>query len=323
MNQILSMQSNMNDDNRNNKTKTKEPKYREYNDKASINSILRVFAIFIMLFGIALIGNSVYGIINSMPEQRDNISVSAENIGSKATIKFTGEKPIKQLVYKWGQGQETVVPGNGTIQLSLTLEIPKGNNILNMTVTDYYGNTQDFQKQYINESDDQEKPSIQIPTQRGNLLNVVVTDNSEIAYITYKWDDGEETRIDMDANQEDKTRLETSIEVTKEGESILTITAVDNDGNRETKTETIKGANGPTFTVTTEGNNIVINAKDEEGIGKISITVDGVTTDTGDTPINEKEITAQQEITPGTHTITITVTNLSGLSEEQSFTATL
>ena len=319
MNQILSMQSNMNDDNRNNKTKTKEPKYREYNDKASINSILRVFAIFIMLFGIALIGNSVYGIINSMPEQRDNISVSAENIGSKATIKITGEKPIKQLVYKWGQGQETVVPGNGTIQLSLTLEIPKGNNILNMTVTDYYGNTQDFQKKYINEKNG---PTIEIPSTTGNMLNIVVKDDKEVSYITYRWNNEAETRIDMDPTQADKTTLQTSIPAIK-GENTLTIVAVDNDGNRETKTETIKGANGPTFTVTTEGNNIVINAKDEEGIGKISITVDGVTTDTGDTPINEKEITAQQEITPGTHTITITVTNLSGLSEEQSFTATL
>lgn len=319
MNQILSMQSNMNDDNRNNKTKAKEPKYREYNDKASINSILRVFAIFIMLFGIALIGNSVYGIINSMPEQRDNISVSAENIGSKATIKITGEKPIKQLVYKWGQGQETVVPGNGTIQLSLTLEIPKGNNILNMTVTDYYGNTQDFQKQYINEKNG---PTIEIPSTTGNMLNIVVKDDKEVAYITYRWNNEAETRIDMDPAQTDKTTLQTSIPAIK-GENTLTIVAVDNDGNRETVTETIKGANGPTFTVTTEGNNIVINAKDEEGIGKISITVDGVTTDTGDTPINEKEITAQQEITPGTHTITITVTNLSGLSEEQSFTATL
>lgn len=319
MNQILSMQSNMNDGNKNNKISNKEPKYREYNDKASINSILRVFAIFIMLFGIALIGNSVYGIINSMPEQRDNISVSAENIGSKATIKITGEKPIKQLVYKWGQGQETVVPGNGTIQLSLTLEIPKGNNILNMTVTDYYGNTQDFQKQYINEKNG---PTIEIPSTTGNMLNIVVKDDKEVSYITYRWNNEAETRIDMDPTQADKTTLQTSIPAIK-GENTLTIVAVDNDGNRETKTETIKGANGPTFTVTTEGNNIVINAKDEEGIGKISITVDGVTTDTGDTPINEKEITAQQEITPGTHTITITVTNLSGLSEEQSFTATL
>ena len=319
MNQILSMQSNMNDGNKNNKISNKEPKYREYNDKASINSILRVFAIFIMLFGVALIGNSVYGIINSMPEQRDNISVSAENIGSKATIKITGEKPIKQLVYKWGQGQETVVPGNGTIQLSLTLEIPKGNNILNMTVTDYYGNTQDFQKQYINEKNG---PTIEIPSTTGNMLNIVVKDDKEVAYITYRWNNEAETRIDMDPTQADKMTLQTSIPAIK-GENTLTIVAVDNDGNRETKTETIKGANGPTFTVTTEGNNIVINAKDEEGIGKISITVDGVTTDTGDTPINEKEITAQQEITPGTHTITITVTNLSGLSEEQSFTATL
>ena len=95
------------------------------------------------------------------------------------------------------------------------------------------------------------------------------------------------------------------------------------DRGGETRTETIKGANKPTFEITSEGNNLLINAKDEEGISKISITVDGVTTDTGNTPINQKEVTARQELTSGSHTITVIVTNMSGLTEEQSFTAVL
>ena len=325
MNQILSMQSNMDDKNNNNTNNIKNQRqaknYKQYNNKANINSILRVFSIFIILFGLALIGNSVYAIMTSTPEQKDTLNITTENVGAEAIIRVTGQRPIQKLTYRWGQESEEVVNGDGTVQLEVTLQIPTGNNILNMTVTDYYGNTQDFQKQYINESDDQEKPSIQIPTQRGNLLNVVVTDNSEIAYITYKWDDGEETRIDMDANQEDKKRLETSIEVTKEGESILTITAVDNDGNRQTYTTPVIGSNKPTFTVNTDGNTLIVNAKDNQGLSKISITVDGETQEADATSL--KEVEATTELEPGTHTITIIVTNINGLSTEQSYTATL
>ncbi len=321
MNQILSMQSSMNDkNNQNNINKAKSP--NQYNNKANINSILRVFSLLLILFGIILIGSSVYGIINSTPKLKDNISVDTENIGIEATIKVTGEKPIKQISYKWGQGAETVIQGNGTVQLEAVIEIPDGNNILNITVTDYYGNTSDFQKQYINERNDKTKPTIEIPTVTGNMLNIVVKDDTEVAYLTYKWNNEQETRVDVPSEQVNKTEFQTSIEVIK-GENTLTIVAVDKEGNKTERTEKIKGANKPTFTVTTEGNNIVINAKDDEGISKISITVDGVTTDTGDTPINLKEVEAKQELTPGEHTITITVTNLSGLTEEQSFNATL
>lgn len=321
MNQILSMGSNLNDNNNYNKKK-RNNSYKEYNDKANINSILKFFAILIILFGLTLIGSSTYGIINSTPKQKDNINVTTENIGIEATIKVSAGKPIKSLKYKWGQGEEKIIQGNGTIQLETTVEIPDGNNILNIVVVDYYGNETQYQKQYINERNDKTKPTIDIPTVKGNMLNIVAKDDNEIAYITYKWNNEQETRIDMDLAQTDKKQLQTNVEVRK-GENTLTIVAVDKEGNKETRTEKIKGASKPTFTVTTEGNNIVINAKDDEGISKISITVDGVTTDTGDTPINQKEITAKQELKPGTHTITITVTNMSGLSEEQSFTATL
>ena len=321
MNQILSMQSSMNDkNNQNNINKAKSP--NQYNNKANINSILRVFSLLLILFGIILIGSSVYGIINSTPKLKDNISVDTENIGIEATIKVTGEKPIKQISYKWGQGAETVIQGNGTVQLEAVIEIPDGNNILNITVTDYYGNTSDFQKQYINERNDKTKPTIEIPTVTGNMLNIVVKDDTEVAYLTYKWNNEQETRVDVPSEQVNKTEFQTSIEVIK-GENTLTIVAVDKEGNKTERTEKIKGANKPTFTVTTEGNNIVINAKDDEGISKISITVDGVTTDTGDTPLNEKEVIARQELTSGSHTVTIKVTNINGLSEEQSFTAVL
>lgn len=325
MNQILSMQqSQMSGQKLPKQKKPKKEKQINYgrpSDKANIVSIVRVFCVLIILFGLVLVGDATYGIMNSRPKLRDNVNVTANAIGSNVTINAVGSMPIQSLTYRWNQGEETVVQGNGTVELEAVVQIPTGNNILNMSVIDYYGNKSEFQKQYINEQDDSSKPTIEISVS-GNMLNITATDETEMSYLTYSWNNGTPTRVDMDTTLTDKTVLRTSVEVQK-GENTLSIVAVDIDGNTNTRTEKIKGANKPTFTVTADGTNLVIKAQDEDGISKVVITVDGITSDTGDEPLNLKELTATQAITPGEHTVTITVTNINGLSEEQSFTVTL
>lgn len=325
MNQILSMQqSQMSGQKLPKQKKPKKEKQINYgrpSDKANIVSIVRVFCVLIILFGLVLVGDATYGIMNSRPKLRDNVNITANAIGSNVTINAVGSMPIQSLTYRWNQGEETVVQGNGTVELEAVVQIPTGNNILNMSVIDYYGNKSEFQKQYINEQDDSSKPTIEISVS-GNMLNITATDETEMSYLTYSWNNGTPTRVDMDTTLTDKTVLRTSVEVQK-GENTLSIVAVDIDGNTNTRTEKIKGANKPTFTVTADGTNLVIKAQDEDGISKVEITVDGITSDTGDEPLNLKELTATQAITPGEHTVTITVTNINGLSEEQSFTVTL
>lgn len=321
MNQILSMPSDENNYNKSNNLNNKNRQYKTPSNKANIKSIVKAFSIFIILFGIILIADSSYSIISSKPKLKDNPNISMKTIGLEAIIKVNTDKPIRQLSYRWGQEDEKIVQSNGTVEVEVTVEIPDGNNILNITIIDYYGNKTDYQKQYINDRNDKEKPKIEL-TVIGNTLNITAKDETELAYLTYKWNDEEATRVDRKQDSEDKTILQAKVEVRK-GQNTLTIVAVDKEGNKEIKTQTIKGANKPTFTVTTEGNSLVISAKDDEGIAKLEVTLDGVTTDTGDTPINQKDIVARQEITSGTHTITIVVTNMSGLKEEKSFTAQL
>ena len=323
MNQILSMQqSQMSSSNGPKQKKPKKEKQINYgrpSNKANIVSISRVFCVLIILFGLVLIGDATYGIVSSKPTLKDTINVTANAIGSDVTIKAVGSMPIQRLTYKWGQGEEIVIQGNGTVELEAVTQIPRGNNILNMTVIDYYGNKAEFQKQYINEQDDSSKPSIEISVS-GNMLNIIATDETEMSYLTYSWNNETPTRVNIDSNATDKRELRTSIEVQR-GENTLDIVAVDVDGNTATRTENIKGANKPTFEVSADGTNLIINAKDDEGINKIEITVDGVTSEAA--VDNLKEVQANLPITPGAHTITITVTNINGLAEEQSFTATL
>lgn len=323
MNQILSMQqSQMSSSNGPKQKKPKKEKQINYgrpSNKANIVSISRVFCVLIILFGLVLIGDATYGIVSSKPTLKDTINVTANAIGSDVTIKAVGSMPIQRLTYKWGQGEEIVIQGNGTVELEAVTQIPRGNNILNMTVIDYYGNKVEFQKQYINEQDDSSKPSIEISVS-GNMLNIIATDETEMSYLTYSWNNETPTRVNIDSNATDKRELRTSIEVQR-GENTLDIVAVDVDGNTATRTENIKGANKPTFEVSADGTNLIINAKDDEGINKIEITVDGAVSETE--PDNLKELQATLPITPGDHTVTIKVTNVNGLSTEQSFNVSL
>lgn len=323
MNQILSMQqSQMSSSNGPKQKKPKKEKQINYgrpSNKANIVSISRVFCVLIILFGLVLIGDATYGIVSSKPTLKDTINVTANAIGSDVTIKAVGSMPIQRLTYKWGQGEEIVIQGNGTVELEAVTQIPRGNNILNMTVIDYYGNKAEFQKQYINEQDDSSKPSIEISVS-GNMLNIIATDETEMSYLTYSWNNETPTRVNIDSNETDKRELRTSIEVQR-GENTLDIVAVDVDGNTATRTENIKGANKPTFEVSADGTNLIINAKDDEGINKIEITVDGAVSETE--PDNLKELQATLPITPGDHTVTIKVTNVNGLSTEQSFNVSL
>ena len=201
MNQILSMQMQKEESINKNKG------YKSSNNKIAVASAVRLFAILILIFGIILIGDSVYGIVSSVPKEKDNPSVSTESIGAEAIIRIVTQKPLKQMTYRWGDGEETVVEGNGTVELEVTIDIPTGNNILNIKVTDYYGNETEYQKQYINQRTDNTKPTIEISSV-GSKLNIRATDNTEMSYIAYKWNEEEETRVDIDENAQDKKTLE-------------------------------------------------------------------------------------------------------------------
>ena len=79
-----------------------------------------------------------------------------------------------------------------------------------------------------------------------------------MGYLTYAWNNDEATRIDAEKGEKE---LSDEVEVPK-GENKLSIVAVDAEQNRQTRNETIVGATKPTFTISTDGSNIIISAKE-------------------------------------------------------------
>ena len=91
--------------------------------------------------------------------------------------------------------------------------------------------------------------------------------------------------------------------------------------NRQVKEETIIGDDKPELNISIQDNKVVVKAKDDEGIKKIAITIDGETTDTGDESLNRKEVTAKKDISNGNHKIVVVVTNINNLEATKELSA--
>lgn len=240
------------------------------------------------VFGILVIGKAVFGFTIGKTRIKDEVELATEQMGKEVVVTINSANPIKEFKYKWQSDQETVVQGTGDTSFSKTIEIPRGNNILNMTVVDCYDNKDYYQKQYFFESDDETKPTIELAS-AGNEIIITAKDENQMAYITYKWNDEDEIRIEAD---EDESTIEQKIPV-KVGQNDLTITAFDAVGNRQVRKEKIIGDDKPEVNLVVQNNQVVITAKDDEGIKKIVLTVDGNVTDSGDEPINQKKLQLQ------------------------------
>ena len=289
------------------------------NKKAEISKIIKIFCISIILFGLILAGESTYAIIKNGGEKgEDNVEITTDRMGKETKITVTSEQyPIKEFTYRWNDGEPVKIGGNGTLSLETVIQIPNGNNILRMTVTDNFGNEKNFHKQYLYDSSDVDKPSIDMAI-TGVRLEIKATDNVAVDYITYGWNDNEPTRVEPE--EDNSKEINVDIEVPS-GQNKLSIVAVDKEGNRETRTENIIGDTKPTYVLSKDGTKIILKAQDDEGIKKVIMTIDGETRDSGEEPLNKKEVSVVWEVTKGTHNISYSVENVNGLISSGEITA--
>lgn len=288
-----------------------------YENKKDIKKIIIVFCVIIFIFGLSIIAKAIWGFTIGKKRIKDDVRVSVEQFGKEVTVKIESNKPIKEFKYNWKGEQENIIPGNEELLVvEKTIMIPNGNNLLDITITDYYGNKNEYQRQYIFESDDAEKPNIELASVGKDIL-VTVTDNDAVDYFTYKWNDESEVEIKADENSKSVAQKV----AVKRGQNNLIITAFDKTGNRQVRKEKIIGDDKPEINVSVQDNKIVVTAKDDEGIKRIAVTIDGVTSDSGEEDLNQKEVTAQLDITPGEHKISVVVTNVNNLEAIKELTA--
>ena len=142
-----------------------------------------------------MVGKAGFAIANK--EQEQSISeplVELVKNGSKLNIKVKHDKIIDKIVYNWNQEQDIVLQGKGRMELEETIDMPIGTNILSLKVMDITGKTVSYNQEYTLENGDTIKPEIELLVENSKV-KIVVKDETELDYMSYYWNDEDETKI--------------------------------------------------------------------------------------------------------------------------------
>lgn len=258
LNQILSVESPKKE--KKNKTRTSGP--------IEIDKILRFFSIAILIFGVFMIGTGSYAMYqnskNETASSKPTIDIK-DTSATEITLQVTHNKNLSKVTYQWNNEEEIKIDCTGKKKVEEKIEIPTGDNILNVYATDINGQESNFQKRYMIQGD----INIEIKeTGDRKNIEIIAEGKEQLAYMTYRWDDGEETKIDLDSMQTEQ------LIKPEKGVHTLTVIVVDINNKTETKVQEVKGVTSPKVEVTTDGaDNFIIKASDEEGIKKVEFII--------------------------------------------------
>lgn len=254
MNQILSIEN----------TKKEKQKRNPNRGPADIESILKFFSIALIVFGIFMVGSGSYSMYKDSQEEtasnKPTISVATLTEG-QVTLTIEHSRTLSKVTYKWNDEEEIPIDCNGKRKVEQTIEIPTGTNTLSVYAEDVNGRISTYQKSYTIQGDISIEFSVD-----GNNIKITTEGKEELAYLTYRWDEEEETRVDIN-----DVRNETTVEIPK-GQHTLTVIAVDINNKTQTEEQEVKGVTKPNLEVTTDGSsNFVIKASDEEGLTRLEL----------------------------------------------------
>ncbi len=266
MNQILATKT----DNK----KRKKPRMPGKSVSSDIAKVTKVFAIGLIIFGGCVIGTGSYALykekettnkttINEM--SKPVISVEAiEGDESTILLKTTSNIGIETVVYQWNDGKKTTLTGNGGKYLEQKVQIPSGSNVLNITVVDSQNQESTYSKKYELNS------NIKLEAIGNGKIKIEYEGETEISYLTYRWDDQDENKIDINSKTIDK-----EID-TLNGKHTLTIIVVDVNNHTETKVQQTNGVSIPTIDIrfNEDKTSYIINVKDDVELKEVIITLD-------------------------------------------------
>lgn len=298
-------------------TENRKKKKTRTSGPIEIKGVVRFFAIVIAIFGIALTGQGSYAIYREAEDRKPSNmpSVTISRLNDKAILYVEHSIEISKIMYSWDNGENTVLPEGG-ITAQEEILLPNQNSILNITVEDMNGKQFKYQKEYLLEGMDIIKPTIKVETANGsNKMTITATDETEIAYISYSWEGQEEVKIK--AETKGQKEIKKDIELTP-GTKKITIIAEDANKNIEkVEKEIIATTSVPKVRLLKDGNKIMIEASDEDGVKEIMVNINGKKYALKN--LNTRYVKAGPvELQTGNNTILVEVTNVSGYSKKAS-----
>ena len=247
------------------------------------DKIVRVFAIFLALFAVCLLGVGGYSYISNKgktevantPGNATEPVIEVEEQENALIIKVSHDKAIKEMVYNWNDEKESRKTYNGETEIETQINLLAGENTLNIIVTDIDGVEAKYSNTYVSDvGEDKEKPVIDTEV-NGNKLIITATDETEMDFVTYRWNNDVEQKVEVEAAGQKTIQFE--IEILK-GKNDLMIVAVDKNNNSESKEANYTGVTKPdiNITVSAEKDHVDIYIAHETGIKEVLLQINGV-----------------------------------------------
>lgn len=233
---------------------------------ADIEKILKFFAIGMIIFGIFMISSGSYAMYQNSKLTGDTSKPTIyieETEATAITIQVSHNKELSKVTYYWNNQEPVELDCTGKKKVEQKIDIPSGKNTLTITAVDVNGLESKTQKQYTVEGD----INIDLQAESSNL-KIKVEGKEQLSYLTYRWDEEEETKVEIN-----NSTIEENISVPS-GLHKLTVVVVDINNKTETKEQEVKGVSKPKVEITTDGSsNFIIKASDEEGIKKVEFII--------------------------------------------------
>lgn len=269
MNQILQVQEN-----------------RRNSNPVDTKKVVLFFAVAIIIFGLILLGQGAYSVYQSKlnekvtpttPGNSGNIETPeyipiitlTKTENNKVILNVESEVAISHIIYNWNNETAQTLEETGKTNIEEIIDIPTGENTLNISVIDSNEKETKKSETFILEVS---KPVIELAVV-GNDIKITVTSEVELSYVTYKWNSEEEKKQDM-LTYEDRTKFEKLVEIPK-GQNTLKIVAVDVNENKTEKSQEIKGVTKAKTTVVAKDNYLDFKVTGEENIKTVEFEFNG------------------------------------------------
>ena len=248
-------------------TQKVDNKKKKNSTPASISSVIRIFSIALIFFAIFLISTGSYAIYKNQSDLNKAIkkpTITLENeTENTILLKVISENNIDTVKYYWNGQEETIINGEGKKYIEQRIDIKTGSNVLTVVATDINGGETSYSNQYTLNS------NINIEALDNGKIKITSESDKLISYMTYRWDEEQETTIDIN-----NTVVEQEIDV-RPGIHTLTVILVDEENNTETKVQEINGVSTPQIDISfnEDYTKYVIKLTDEIGLQEVVITL--------------------------------------------------
>lgn len=242
-------------------------------EKNRVKNIIIFFSVLLIIFGIVMVSMGGYNIASAKIAQAKakedaklpEVSLNAED--NTVVVSVSHVREIKNIIYSWNNGEETILQGNNTNSIEEYIDVPAGSNTLNISVIDVEGKTKDISQEFTYEG-----TYMELSVVDSKSIKITVTDMAGLQNVTYKWNSGEDIIVYPDSDNSKSIEIMSNIPI---GLNTITVSSINYNNVVQNKEMQVQGITKPTMKINFNEQKTLLKIKfnDDQGIQSYSYTL--------------------------------------------------